>query len=170
MPPPPPCKGVPQGPCQKGLRHSCTCTLLLKYLNTIWAIIPLILGSPARPTLIVCILRLIIFHFRLNSHYIFFLLQVTEAVNLKRAEMTAFRKANRLTQYTGSFLKESDKSTLQRTNQGYKQFKSMRGTAPYFEQQKLRLFSMIRWENELFRKHVTYPYSPTVADQSQYKI
>ena len=162
-------KCTSQGPCQKGLKHSCT------YLNTYnmsnnspkyW----LILGSPARPSLFVFILRLIIFHFRLNSHYIFFLLQVTEAVNLKRAEMTAFRKANRLTQYTGSFLKESDKSTLQRTNQGYKQFKSMRGTAPYFEQQKLRLFSMIRWENELFRKHVTYHYSPTVADQSQYKI
>ena len=99
---------------------------------------------PARSSMFVCILRPIIFHFRLNSHYIFFLLQVTEAVNLKRAETTAFRKANRLTRYTSSFLKESDKSTLQRTNQGYKQFKSMRGTAPYFEQQKLRLFSMIR--------------------------
>ena len=90
------------------------------------------------------IFKPIMFHFRLNSHYIFFLLQVTEAVNLKRAETTAFRKANRLSRYTRSFLKESDKSTLQRTNQGYKQFKSMRGTAPYFEQQKLRLFSMIR--------------------------
>jgi len=104
-----------------------------------------ILDGSAWPILFVCsILKPIMFHFRLNSHYIFFLLQVTEAVNLKRAETTAFRKANRLTRYTRSFLKESDKSTLQRTNQGYKQFKSMRGTAPYFEQQKLRLFSMIR--------------------------
>ncbi len=66
------------------------------------------------------------------------------SVNLKRAEMTAFRKASRLTKYTNTYLKETDKATLQRTNQGYKQFKAMRGTAPYFEQQKLRLFSMIR--------------------------
>jgi hypothetical protein len=49
-----------------------------------------------------------------------------------------------LTKYTNTYLKETDKATLQRTNQGYKQFKAMRGTAPYFEQQKLRLFSMIR--------------------------
>ena len=82
--------------------------------------------------------------FRLNSHYIFFLLQVTEAVNLKRAENTAFRKASRLNKYTKTFLREQDKETLQRTNQGYKQFKAMRGTSPYFEFQKLRLFSMLR--------------------------
>ena len=81
----------------------------------------------------------------MNSHYTFFLLQVTEAVNLKRAETTAFRKASRMNKYTKTFLQESDKAILQRTNQGYKQFKAMRGTSPYFEHQKLRLFSMIRY-------------------------
>ena len=84
--------------------------------------------------------------FRSNPHYIFFLLQITEAVNLKRAESTAFRKASRLSKYTNTYLKETDKATLQRTNQGYRQFKSMRGTAPYYQNAKHKLFSMIRWE------------------------
>ena len=85
----------------------------------------------------------------MNPHYIFFLLQVTEAVNLKRAETTAFRKASRLKKYTSTFIQEAqaDKAVLQRTNQGFRQFKSMRGTSPYFEHQKNRLFAMIRYLN-----------------------
>ena len=43
---------------------------------------------------------------RMNPHYIFFLLQVTEAVNLKRAETTAFRKASRLKKYTFWILRQ----------------------------------------------------------------
>ena len=98
-------------------------------------------------------LHLIYCFYRENHHYIFFLLQVTEAVNLKRAETTAFRKASRLSHYSSTYLKDTDKAILQRTNQGYRQFKAMRGTAPYFEQQKHRLFSMIRYN--LFKFIIT---------------
>jgi hypothetical protein len=48
----------------------------------------------------------------MNPHYIFFLLQVTEAVNLKRAETTAFRKASRLKKYTSTFIQDIDKAVL----------------------------------------------------------
>ena len=88
----------------------------------------------------------------MNPHYIFFLLQVTEAVNLKRAETTAFRKASRLKKYTSTFVQEADKAVLQRTNQGYRAYKSMRGTSPYFEHQKNRLFAMIRYLNSILSK------------------
>ena len=96
----------------------------------------------------------------MNPHYIFFLLQVTEAVNLKRAETTAFRKASRLKKYTSTFIQDIDKAVLQRTNQGYKTFKSMRGTSPYFEHQKNRLFAMIRYlTSELSKSKLPQPIS-----------
>ena len=82
--------------------------------------------------------------FRLNSHYIFFMLLVTESANIQGAMTTAFRKASRLDSYNRSFISEADKNTLQRANQGYHQFKAIGGTAPYFHHQKQRLFAMLR--------------------------
>ena len=39
---------------------------------------------------------------------------------------------------------EEDKALLERRNVGYRTFKNIRGTAPYFEHAKSRLFAFLR--------------------------
>ena len=84
--------------------------------------------------------------FRRDHHYMMFLLLVLDAINMRRAQNTAFRKVTRFRKYTvdNTRIKEEDRSSLERRNIGYRTFKNIRGTAPYFEHQKSRLFAFLR--------------------------
>ena len=75
-----------------------------------------------------------------------FLLLVLDSINMKRAQQTAFRKVTRFQRYItdSSKLTEAHRFDLERTNIGYRTFKNIRGTAPYFEHAKSRLFSFLR--------------------------
>jgi hypothetical protein len=84
--------------------------------------------------------------FRRDHHYMMFLLLVSDSINMRRAQNTAFRKVTRLNKYTNDRTKvtEEDRSLLERRNIGYRTFKNIRGTAPYFEHTKSRLFAFLR--------------------------
>ena len=84
--------------------------------------------------------------FRKNHHYMMFLLLILDSINMRRAQSTAFRKVSRLQEYreNPNIIKEKDKEELIRRNVGYRTFKNIRGTAPYFEFQKSRLFAFLR--------------------------
>ena len=84
--------------------------------------------------------------FRRDHHYMMFLLLVLDAINMRRAQNTAFRKVTRFRKYTvdNTRIKEEDRASLERRNIGYRTFKNIRGTAPYFEHQKSRLFAFLR--------------------------
>ena len=75
-----------------------------------------------------------------------FLLLVLDSIKMRRAQQTAFRKVTRLQKYTNDRTKvtEEDRALLERRNIGYRTFKNIRGTAPYFEHSKSRLFAFLR--------------------------
>ena len=83
--------------------------------------------------------------FRRDHHYMMFLLLVLDSINMRRAQETAFRKVTSK-KYTVDRTKvtEEDRTLLERRNIGYRTFKNIRGTAPYFEHAKSRLFSFLR--------------------------
>ena len=83
--------------------------------------------------------------YRDDGVYMAFLFMVKEQIEIKRSVCTFFRKSkvNRMT-YDVNFLKSADKSEIERTDLGYRVFKNMRGTAPYFQQVKLKVMTMIR--------------------------
>ena len=77
--------------------------------------------------------------------YVSFLFQIKEALDIKNSRVTFFRKSLRNTsKYTKDSLLNIDKKTLERTDVGFKAFKSIRGTAPYFEDMRKKVFAMIR--------------------------
>ena len=84
--------------------------------------------------------------FRRDHHYMMFLLLVLDSINMRRAQKTAFRKVTRVRKYRidKTMVAEEDKALLERRNQGYRTFKNIRGTAPYFEHAKTRLFAFLR--------------------------
>ena len=83
--------------------------------------------------------------FRRDHHYMMFLLLILDNIHMRRAHNTAFRKVKRLKQYKNNLkITEEDKELLERRNMGYRTFKNIRGTAPYFEHAKSRLFAFLR--------------------------
>ena len=82
--------------------------------------------------------------FRNDPCYVFFLLLVKESVDSKRSEKTYLRKATKVPKLNASFIKENSIADLMRYNSAYTTFKTMRGTAPYFEDVKKRLMATIR--------------------------
>jgi hypothetical protein len=75
----------------------------------------------------------------------FFLYILKEQIEMKRSYATFFRKAkvNRK-KYNTKFLRTADKAEIEWTDVGYKVFCNVRGTAPYFQQVKLKVMGMIR--------------------------
>ena len=71
---------------------------------------------------------------------------LADNINIRRAQDTAFRKVTRLDIYKMDKKKvtEEDIGLLERRNIGYRTFKNIRGTAPYFEHAKSRLFAFLR--------------------------
>ena len=84
--------------------------------------------------------------FRRDHHYMMFLMLTSDSINMRRAQDTAFRKVTRLDKYkiNNKKITEEDRGLLERRNIGYRTFKNIRGTAPYFEHAKSRLFAFLR--------------------------
>ena len=82
--------------------------------------------------------------FRKDQFYIFFLLLVKEMVEIKRSEQTYFRKATKVTGLTPKNIGDIAPDQITRYNNAFKAFRSQRGTAPYYEEQKLKLNAFIR--------------------------
>ena len=83
--------------------------------------------------------------FRENETYVFFLYVIKEQLEINRSVQTYFRKGKlKKNRYTVDFLRGCEKKEIERYDIKFKAFQAVRGTDPYFEQQKLRLMAMIR--------------------------
>ena len=82
--------------------------------------------------------------FRTNKTYILFLLLVKELIELKRCRTTYLRQATRLPTLNKQNLNNINPEDLSRFNRDYQVFKKMRGTAPYFEDAKKAVMSLLR--------------------------
>merc|ERR1712030_196307 len=71
--------------------------------------------------------------------------QIKESLEIKRSRVTYFRKCklNR-TKYNKDTLRALTKTQIERSDLGFKAFKNVRGTTPYFEAKKKELVAMIR--------------------------
>ena len=69
---------------------------------------------------------------------------VKELIILKRCRTTYFRQARRLSNLTRDDILQSNQSDLARYNRGYQAFKSLRGSAMYYQESKKNLFATIR--------------------------
>ena len=66
-----------------------------------------------------------------DTLYIVFLYQVKEAFQIKRSRVTFFRKSKM--KYTRDAILRLQKTELERSDLGFKAFKTVRGTMPYFQ-------------------------------------
>jgi hypothetical protein len=83
--------------------------------------------------------------FRLDTTYLFFLYLVKETLEINRSISTFFRKSKvKRDKYDVQFLKSAKKDDIERANVGYKVFKTIRGTSPYFQDAKNKVLGMIR--------------------------
>ena len=67
-----------------------------------------------------------------------------ELIILKRCRTTYFRQARRLSNLTRDDILQTNQSDLARYNRGYQAFKSLRGSAMYYQESKKNLFAIIR--------------------------
>ena len=82
--------------------------------------------------------------FRRDPAYIFFLLAVKEAIEMKRSEQTYFRKAAKCPNLSAQVLSKLTPEVLQRYNTAFTTFKNVRGTAFYYQDVKKRLMAFLR--------------------------
>ena len=79
-----------------------------------------------------------------DQQYIIFLYQIKESLEIKRSRVTYFRKCKmNKTKYNKATLGALTKTEMERSDLGFKAFKNVRGTTPYFEAKKKDLFAMI---------------------------
>ena len=75
--------------------------------------------------------------FSTDHLYIIFLYQVKEALEIKRSRVTYFRKSKcNSSKYNKASIGKMSKSEIERTDVGFKAFKNVRGTTPYFQNMK----------------------------------
>ena len=82
--------------------------------------------------------------FRNDTSYVFFLLLVKEMVDMKRSERTVLRKATKVPTLNAKKVIESTHEFLKRNNNAFSTFKTIRGTAMYYQDVKKRLNAFIR--------------------------
>ena len=82
--------------------------------------------------------------FRRDPTYVFFLLLVKEMVDIKRSQQTYFRKATKVPNLNAKFIDENTKEFLTRHNNAFSTYKTIRGTAMYYEDIKKKLHAKIR--------------------------
>ena len=82
--------------------------------------------------------------FRRDPTYVFFLLLVKEMVDIKRSQQTYFRKATKVPHLNAKFIDENTKEFLTRHNNAFSTYKTIRGTAMYYEDIKKKLHAKIR--------------------------
>ena len=75
--------------------------------------------------------------FSTDHLYIIFLYQVKESLEIKRSRVTYFRKSKcNSSKYNKSTIGNMSKLEIERTDAGFKAFKNVRGTTPYFQNKK----------------------------------
>ena len=84
--------------------------------------------------------------YREDYSYIFFLLQVRDAIELKRCRSTYLRQARKVPNLSKEDIRSTKKIDLARYNRSFQVFKTMRGTSMYFENSKKKLMAMLRQE------------------------
>ena len=82
--------------------------------------------------------------FRKDPSYVFFLLLVKELVDMKRSKQTYFRKASKIPSLTPKAVQDISKEYLYRYDNAYTTFKTMRGTAMYYQDIKKKLMATLR--------------------------
>ena len=82
--------------------------------------------------------------FRDDPFYVFFLLLVKELVDIRRSEKTFFRKATKVPKLNASTITETNKEFLMRNNNVFTAYKTLRGTAMYYESIKKNLMAFLR--------------------------
>ena len=82
--------------------------------------------------------------FRNDPSYVFFLLLVKEMVDIKRSKQIYFRKASKIPNLTPKSVQEISKEYLYRYDNAYTTFKTMRGTAMYYQDTKKKLMATLR--------------------------
>merc|ERR1712101_67648 len=70
----------------------------------------------------------------MGHQYIIFLYEIKESLEIKRSRVTYFRKCKmNKTKYNKDTLRALTKTEIERSDLGFKAFKNVRGTMPYFE-------------------------------------
>ena len=82
--------------------------------------------------------------FRKDPSYVFFLLLVKEMVGMKGSQQTYFRKATKVNNLTAKNVQDISKENLCRYDNAYTCFKSVRGTAMYYQDAKKKLMATLR--------------------------
>ena len=78
------------------------------------------------------------------NNYVFFLLLVKEMVDMKRSKQIYFRKASKVPSLTPKSVQEISKEHLYRYDNAYTTFKTIRGTAMYYQDTKKKLMATLR--------------------------
>ena len=74
--------------------------------------------------------------FRNDPSYVFFLLLVKEMVDMRRSKQTYFRKASKVPNLTPKSVQQISKEYLCHYDNAYTTFKTIRGTAMYYQDTK----------------------------------
>eukprot|EP00092_Neocalanus_flemingeri_P022722 GFUD01024642.1.p1 GENE.GFUD01024642.1~~GFUD01024642.1.p1 ORF type:complete len:2733 (+),score=580.47 GFUD01024642.1:994-8199(+) len=82
--------------------------------------------------------------FRNDPSYLFFLLLVKEMVDMKRSKQTYFRKATKIPKLSAKNVQDISKEYLYRYDNAYTTFKTIRGTAMYYQDTKKKLMATLR--------------------------
>jgi hypothetical protein len=82
--------------------------------------------------------------FRNDASYTFFLLLVKELTDMKRSEQTYLRKASKSSNLTAKKVGEIGKEHLLRYDNAFSTFKTIRGTAMYYQDTKKKLMATLR--------------------------
>ena len=77
--------------------------------------------------------------------YIIFLYQVKESLEFKRSRVNYFHKSkSNSRKYDKATIINMSKVVIEKTDLGFKAFKNLKGTMPYFQSKKNDLFAMIK--------------------------
>ena len=82
--------------------------------------------------------------FRNDPTYIFFLQLVKEMIDMRRSETTVLRKATKIPALNARNVTETNLEFLKRNNTAFSTFKTIRGTAMYYQDIKKKLNAFIR--------------------------
>ena len=82
--------------------------------------------------------------FRKDPYYVFMLLLVKEMVDIQRSQRTVLRKATKVPNLNKEILNETSLEFLMRNNNAFTTFKTLRGSAMYYQDIKKKLMATIR--------------------------
>ena len=82
--------------------------------------------------------------FRKDPFYVFFLLLVKEMVDIQRSQRTVLRKATKVPKLNKEVISETSLEFLMRNNNAFTTYKTIRGSAMYYQDIKKKVMAFIR--------------------------